>query len=653
MFHVRHVERSTKLSKAIIDYYGHTFFYGKTVLDLGSGSGDIAAALARLGANVLCCDVRVENLKLINKNHPYLKTQLVNLETEWPFTSRFDIVLSLGVICHLKNYENHIKNICSIADNIVLETEVYDSVLLNKKPIYEEKSIPYLSFYGEGSLLSTNYFQDQFALCGASFKRVDDAKINTREHRYDWRDAHTEHRAAANRRIWFGKNNMYLSTNTPVTVNQAIPSDINSHINHEKLKTKAKIRLFYNYYSDKDPERKKEIDLCFKNNLENRFFETVVLTSEEIPNYNFFFDKINEVSGPDDINIICNSDIFFDNTISLVLNMGPRDFYALSRWEWNEGKPELRDLKNSQDTWIFRGPVRNVNGNIPLGVPFCDNRIAFEFNNAGYNVTNPSKSIKTYHIQTSNIRRYDDHARVPGPILFVQPTGGLKLPIFALTSLSPKPEQANIQKECVKSWVAAGCEVFAFQSSEEIKRFPQAEWQDVTFVEVEASKHYHPFIPISRMTNWISQYHGYALIINSDCNITMSAEALRNIVNNTNEDLTYFVRHDIDAGGNATRQPHGIDGFLFATKNAMAMPQSEILCMGKPWWDYVLPLAMLKYGKAIKSPQYMTLKHIIHSIRWSGNEYNTCRNEAVRVLGWPKNAHEMYSDICNHTQHIG
>lgn len=446
MFHARHAERSNKLAKAIIDHYGHTFFYGKTVLDLGSGSGDIAAALARLGANVLCCDVRLVNLQFINKHHPYLKTQLVNLETDWPFTSKFDIVLSLGVVCHLKSYEDHIKNICNIGDNIVLESEIYDSVSTKKMAIYEEKSIPHLSFSGEGSLLSANYFQEQFALLGSAFKRVDDAKLNTRDHRYDWRDSNSGHRASANRRMWFIKKASYIepkidsyekifeessrTAETNIFSKKSITSKSAILPEHEKYFTHVPkishdidnsiIRLFY-IYNNNDITIKKETDFCFQNNLNNKLFNTIFI-NENIPTYNFLFNKINEMTGPNDINIICNSDIFFDETIELSRNIKHRQLYALTSWEWfSSDNIIFNNIPNSQDAWIVRGKIENIYGDFPMSGPECDTKIAYEFHKSGYKTFNPSKSIKANRLCAPNMGYKITQKPITGPHLFIIP----------------------------------------------------------------------------------------------------------------------------------------------------------------------------------------------------------------------------------------
>jgi hypothetical protein len=183
------------------------------------------------------------------------------------------------------------------------------------------------------------------------------------------------------------------------------------------------IRLFYNYYQDKNPVRKQEIDFCLEHNQNNPHFNMVMVDSAVKPTYKFFFNQINEITDPDDINIICNSDIFFDDTIQLALNIKEKEVYALLRWEWHpSGRALFLERHDSQDTWIVRGKVENVFGDFSLGIRGCDNRIAHEFHKAGYVVTNPSKTIKTYHYHTSRVRNYTMADVVPPPYYTLMPS---------------------------------------------------------------------------------------------------------------------------------------------------------------------------------------------------------------------------------------
>ncbi len=186
------------------------------------------------------------------------------------------------------------------------------------------------------------------------------------------------------------------------------------------------IRLLYNYYEDKNPLRKREIDYCLQRNLANKFITTLIFESATKPTYDFFFQQINKVTAPDDINIICNSDIFFDDTIALVQGIGDKQLYALSRWDWlgNDALIRFFDRPDSQDTWIVKGKVEGVYGNFTLGMRGCDNRIAAEFGIAGYKVSNPSKSIRSYHVHNSGIRNYTMADVVPKPYLTI-PTSSL------------------------------------------------------------------------------------------------------------------------------------------------------------------------------------------------------------------------------------
>jgi hypothetical protein len=149
----------------------------------------------------------------------------------------------------------------------------------------------------------------------------------------------------------------------------------------------------------------------------------IIIDSPGKPTYESFFNKINESTGPDDINIICNSDIFLDETIALTSQLKDKEMWALSRWDWKEGRTPIHfNREDSQDVWIVKGKIENVYGDFTLGRLGCDNRIAHEFHKAGYRVTNPSLSVKTFHVHNSQVRNYTQTDVVPPPYYTIKPT---------------------------------------------------------------------------------------------------------------------------------------------------------------------------------------------------------------------------------------
>jgi hypothetical protein len=185
------------------------------------------------------------------------------------------------------------------------------------------------------------------------------------------------------------------------------------------------IRLLFNYYEDRNNARKKEIDFCLRMNLANPLMKVIILETPGKPQYKQMFDFVNKITGPEDINIIANSDIFFDESIGLTCKMNLNECWALSRWDWyNENSIQFFDRSDSQDCWIFKGPIKPINSTFTLGTLGCDNRIAHDIHQAGYNISNPSRSVKTYHVHNSAVRNYRKTDVVPKPYLTI-PTSEL------------------------------------------------------------------------------------------------------------------------------------------------------------------------------------------------------------------------------------
>lgn len=119
--------------------------------------------------------------------------------------------------------------------------------------------------------------------------------------------------------------------------------------------------------------------------------------------------------------IIANADIFFDETLAL-LDDAPLsgDLLCLSRWDESPaGAPVHFDRPDSQDAWIFEAPLPRIACDFCLGLPGCDNRLAYEAERAGLTVSNPSRSIRARHLHNSAIHRYTQRDRLSGRVRFV------------------------------------------------------------------------------------------------------------------------------------------------------------------------------------------------------------------------------------------
>lgn len=207
MFDGKYFEWNQRRTKAIIDHYGHQFFFGKKVVDLGCGYADISGALYRLGSEITAIDARQDHLKIVAKKFHGIKTLKANLDGPWPlYGQSFDLILDMGLACHLSNLEAHLKAVCSHTKHLIFETAVCDSDDPEKcVAIPEDKGIYDLSFNGMGCRPTTAYVEKLLRANGMEFKRIDNSKFNVEDYVYDWQPHNDGTTSINKRRIWFAE----------------------------------------------------------------------------------------------------------------------------------------------------------------------------------------------------------------------------------------------------------------------------------------------------------------------------------------------------------------------------------------------------------------------------------------------------------------
>ena len=200
------------------------------------------------------------------------------------------------------------------------------------------------------------------------------------------------------------------------------------------------IRLFINLYPMDEGDRLEEIATCLRHNLANRWISEIVVLNEGFPKEALLqHDKVRSISiqnrppfseyhqhlAPQGITILSNNDIWFDNSLRKLsfLHLTPYDLLALTRRETDGAlyKPKEAD---AQDSWIFKGPADPLKDcTFPMGIPGCENRLAFLFFAKRFRVLNPSKVIHTHHEHASQQRGYQNENRVAGDYLLTRPVG--------------------------------------------------------------------------------------------------------------------------------------------------------------------------------------------------------------------------------------
>lgn len=202
--------------------------------------------------------------------------------------------------------------------------------------------------------------------------------------------------------------------------------------------------LLTQYFEPPVKVRQDEIDSCLRMNIDNPLITKIYLFVER--DYNLSrFDHIKlsiqniqrrltydlaflyaNTHLRDQICILANSDICFDETLAKLKTVNfANKFLAVTR-RYPAKHPDgsynwvVADCTASQDVWIFRSPIKNFYCQFPLGVPGCDNRLAFEAINSGMYVMNPARLLVCKHIHFSNIKNYWSNnggltAQVQGP----------------------------------------------------------------------------------------------------------------------------------------------------------------------------------------------------------------------------------------------
>lgn len=194
----------------------------------------------------------------------------------------------------------------------------------------------------------------------------------------------------------------------------------------------AKYNLFINYYIDKNIERQKELVKCVIENTKHfdnifviadfesfediqglvNFDLTPIITKGDRATYLDYFALLSVCNAPNNINVIANLDIVIPK--ETLVNCVPyfktesKRVLALTRWDINaDGSNTFFNRADSQDVWIFNGSVVDgVDANFGLGKPGCDNAVANRLEVIGYEVLNPSLSLKTYHQHLVMVRNY-------------------------------------------------------------------------------------------------------------------------------------------------------------------------------------------------------------------------------------------------------
>jgi hypothetical protein len=193
----------------------------------------------------------------------------------------------------------------------------------------------------------------------------------------------------------------------------------------------------YGTSANPGPARAAEFRECLRRNLACSHIAKAVVLADKSPNwvdpdprvrviamaappqYNDLVSVAN-LDHKGEVCIIANPDLYFDETLGLLDGINWDNLLiCLSHTEsngkapfWNHPHPEtFGEAKyhwpnNSQGAWMFKAPLPDfrppwrMSMDFPMGVPGCDNRIAYEAGMSKIRTRNPWPEVRAWHMHT-------------------------------------------------------------------------------------------------------------------------------------------------------------------------------------------------------------------------------------------------------------
>jgi cyclopropane fatty-acyl-phospholipid synthase-like methyltransferase len=162
------------------------------ILEVGAGGGQTSVYFNReYGCQVTCTEGREYNLQPDAKE---VECYIIDLEkeTDWEQIEgrKFDLIIHWGVLYHLDNWENSLRNCVKfLADDgyLSLESELIDGVGANSEiKVSESSSVWDQALSSIGTRMTAANVERVLDSVGLTFSRYDDPAINVGFHKYDW-----------------------------------------------------------------------------------------------------------------------------------------------------------------------------------------------------------------------------------------------------------------------------------------------------------------------------------------------------------------------------------------------------------------------------------------------------------------------------------
>jgi FkbM family methyltransferase len=173
------------------------------------------------------------------------------------------------------------------------------------------------------------------------------------------------------------------------------------------------------------------------------------------------------------------------------------------------------------------------------------------------------------------------------------------------------------QRECVRSWVAAGFKVISLNPACEADAVAAMDLPlDVMVIEGDRKPTISNFI--TEIRKFGADFSG---IINADCNMLYYPEFSVTLRAGASDGVIMAERIEMINGQvPVIWSSGGFDMFLFPVRQLTKIDESPF-SIGGPWWDYWFPFALAATGLKIRKLSLPLLTHFRHEAQWTVDEW--------------------------------